>query len=308
MIWCIFDGKHFGNRKNKPEITLKNFVFFLTISLALISCGLNKTKKTEVPPPSVNNGAAKNLQGQALIYCIVVDSKKNPSWGPFSLSALGDSTERAMNWIMKEAKTFRQSTNIITAWHGNTKVKPIVANPSSLSTNEFFTLTHVKNMDRWADKICQKAIADLGPDTLKINSKRISWREKLVTRLKEKYQTDNIALVFFINNGSTEQTSAAYHVSDNRGPEYAVVNTTRATAIAHETLHLFGAIDLYLYPGPWSFRHRARVYQAYKDFPDDIMGRPYRDINDVEVDELTGYLLGWREKYDKKYERLIYGR
>lgn len=53
-------------------------------------------------------------------------------------------------------------------------------------------------------------------------------------------------------------------------------------AIAHELLHQFGAIDYY-FPAPL-------MQSAQRNFGNSIMG-----IGTPEVDELTAYLIGWRD-------------
>ena len=68
--------------------------------------------------------------------------------------------------------------------------------------------------------------------------------------------------------------------------------------IAHEILHLFGAWDLYE-----TFQQtRENDELAKKMFPDTIMRRITLNINDLYVDEVTAWLVGWNNIEKDWYE------
>lgn len=58
-------------------------------------------------------------------------------------------------------------------------------------------------------------------------------------------------------------------------------------AVAHETLHLFGAEDYY---PPGSRRELAKKY-----YPDDLMFCGHTDLRDYEVGDFTAYCVGWTD-------------
>ena len=71
------------------------------------------------------------------------------------------------------------------------------------------------------------------------------------------------------------------------------------SSIAHEILHLYGAWDLYK-----TFQQtQDNEDKARKLFPDSIMLRTSYDINDLNVDEVTAWLIGWNNAPKAWYEK-----
>jgi len=74
---------------------------------------------------------------------------------------------------------------------------------------------------------------------------------------------------------------------------------TTSRTIAHETLHLYGAWDLYLTA---SARRPDIADHAQQIYPEDVMLGKYPDLEDMDVGALTAYLIGWgampKEEYD----------
>jgi hypothetical protein len=70
--------------------------------------------------------------------------------------------------------------------------------------------------------------------------------------------------------------------------------------IAHEILHLFGAWDLY------ETAHQTKLNEtvAKETFPDSVMCRVAHDINSLEVDPLTAWLIGWNDKPEPWFKLL----
>ena len=69
---------------------------------------------------------------------------------------------------------------------------------------------------------------------------------------------------------------------------------TTSASIAHETLHLFGATDLYAHDDSSKERQIEQTYRRL--YPNSIMlGAPF-GIQQTEVDELNAWLVGWRNK------------
>lgn len=94
------------------------------------------------------------------------------------------------------------------------------------------------------------ALKSYGPDTSTLTKTKIKPkdREKLLARLRDLHQTDNVGLIYFINNFYSDEVSVVLHASEDYTPEYGVVSFKNPGVIAHEFLHLFGATDLYLSP------------------------------------------------------------
>jgi hypothetical protein len=71
-----------------------------------------------------------------------------------------------------------------------------------------------------------------------------------------------------------------------------------ASSIAHEILHLFGAWDLYK-----TFQQtQDREDKARKQFPDSIMLRTSYNINELDIDEVTAWRIGWNPNPQPWYD------
>jgi len=80
--------------------------------------------------------------------------------------------------------------------------------------------------------------------------------------------------------------------------DYPDSNELAAASIAHETLHLFGAWDLYE-----TFEQTAdRARKAAQLFGDDVMHRTSYDIEELEVGELSAWRVGWHDKPETYFE------
>ncbi|MBU1579717.1 MAG: hypothetical protein KJ578_07555 [Bacteroidetes bacterium] len=71
-----------------------------------------------------------------------------------------------------------------------------------------------------------------------------------------------------------------------------------AAVIAHEILHLYGGWDLYTTYAQTADRH----FKAATLYPNDIMLRVGNDLETLEVDVLTAWLLGWNTREEEIFE------
>lgn len=69
-----------------------------------------------------------------------------------------------------------------------------------------------------------------------------------------------------------------------------------SSAVAHETLHLFGAEDYY---DPYH-KYPKRKVLAEKLYPKDIMLNVYYDVNESTIGGFTAYTVGWIDKIPKE--------
>ena len=126
-------------------------------------------------------------------------------------------------------------------------------------------------------------------------------REHMNERLQDYSGQDQIAYMILLNKGGRSYT-CPYHYSEfsttrrNQALEHTVIFTgftddsgdTASDCIAHETLHLFGAMDYYM---PDSRNALAR--QLY---PKDIMLCDMPDLEYFELNEATAYCVGWTDE------------
>ena len=168
----------------------------------------------------------------------------------------------------------------------------------------------LKAIQSWSDKIAATAAKTLPPDTSKNITTRNSLadKERLIAKLRDIYKTDNVALIYFINNYYKNEISVAFNAFSQADIEYAVVSFKQPTVIAHEFLHLFGAWDLYITPFDNDKEAKKRKAFAMKEFPDEIMAFSYRSLDSLNISPFTKYCIGWNKQIDSKYTDMILGK
>jgi hypothetical protein len=247
-----------------------------------------------------------------VLYAIFVDSKYTNPWTKYDIYSTLDSIKVATRWIEDKARENGIKLNITVEYYkDNKQVIPIESNLSKRSlAATLFAVNGVKYIDRWADKIAYIALQTYGQDTTSITKTKIKPknRERLIAKLRDLYKTDNVALIYLINNYYTDEISLALHTASDNNPEYSVVSFKQPTVISHEFLHIFGALDLYITP----FDNKKQIAKqktfAMKEFPNEIMAFPYRSLDSLEISPLTKYLLGWDNQLDEHYKQMIFGK
>lgn len=149
-----------------------------------------------------------------------------------------------------------------------------------------------------------------GTDTARITRTKNnpSNTERLIARIRDIHKMDDVALFYFVNNYYQKDASVVLHSAAMDKIEYGVQSYKRPSVIAHEFLHLFGALDLYITPFDSRRSARKRKDFAMKEFPDEIMAFAYRDLDSLQISPLTEYLVGWRPQLDDRYVRMIIGK
>ena len=260
---------------------------------------------------SVNNNVCKKLKGDVVLYAIFVDSKYTGIWTQYDMNSTIDSIKLATKWIEKEAKKNGINLSIKIDYHRNKKIIPIATNfQRKTLSGTLFGTSGIKNVDRWADKVAKEALKPYGPDTSTTTKTKIKPkdRENLLARLRDIHQTDNVGLIYFINNFYTDEVSVVLHASEDDSPEYGIVSFKSPGTIAHEFLHLFGAFDLYLSPFDKKKDIKKKKEFAMKEFPNEIMAFPHRRLNTLEISSFTKYLIGWDNQLDSKYKDMLIGK
>lgn len=122
-------------------------------------------------------------------------------------------------------------------------------------------------------------------------------QEALIRAYKKKYNNDHICVLFYFKKDGASyafpyeegldsqfflEGMAIYHRFSPDIPQCA-------SCIAHEMLHLAGAWDYYQ-----TFMTTAeQEAQARKDFPNSIMLRTSYSIEELEIDPITAWRIGW---------------
>ena len=235
------------------------------------------------------------LKDTVVLYAIFVDSKQTKPWKGYDIQTTLDSINKATCWIEDQAQKAGIDVHIKVEYPvGNGGKIPIKGELYRRSFSGLLTEKGISYVDKWANRIAAKAHQTLpkeqSPEVTTLN--RPKDRERLIARLRDLHRSEGVALMFFVNNYYQQDISATIYAS-TRSPlnpmEYAVVSYKEPGTIAHEFLHLFGAIDLYR----WNHRDFLDTY-----FSKAVMVNPHQDLNFMEMSEISQYLVGWTKKLD----------
>jgi hypothetical protein len=296
-------------------------ILLVILAMLLTSCNnhlsifKNKAyEPKEVHLASVDNNVCKKLNGSVVIYAIFVDTKTSRPWSEYDITSTLDSVHKAVEWIGRKAKENNRYVNIDVVYHSNHDKIPIAADlPKKTLSATLFQQNFssgIKSVYQWSDKVAVMAGKSLPPDTSKIITTKnsLSDKERLVARIRDIYKTDNVALMYFLNNYYKDEMSVAFNTNSQSEIEYAVISFKNPSVIAHEFLHLFGAWDLYISPFENKKEDIKKKEFAMREFPNEIMAFPFREIDSLELSPFTKYCIGWTKSLDKKYSDMILGK
>jgi hypothetical protein len=283
-------------------------------ALLLLLAGCATTQQTDVHFASKENNVCKSLKGKVVVYAIFVDSKYTKPWTEYDINSTLDSIKTGMDWVMQKAINNNVHLNIEVEYHHTGKgVVPIYNDFSkkSLSATLFKMPLYsgIKDIYRWADKVAAEAGKSLPKDTtLHIKTaNKANDRERLIARLRDIHKTDNVALMYFINNYYSNEISVTFDINSLTNIEFSIVSFKQPSVISHEFLHLFGAWDLYITPFDNKRSAVKKKKQAMQLFPNEIMAFAYRDIDSLDICQFTKYAIGWDNELDPKYSDLLFG-
>jgi hypothetical protein len=165
-------------------------------------------------------------------------------------------------------------------------------------------------LDDWSNAITKKAGNSFGPDqSAVVKTKNIvNNRERLIAGLRDIHSTDNVVVMYILNNYHQEEMSLAIHTGISDKTEYSIASFKNPAVMAHEFLHIFGAIDLYMSPfdrKKRALKNKVKIMEAY---PNEIMAFTYRPIENPEISPMTKFFLGWTAELNDKSKTLIFGK
>lgn len=296
------------------KIRSSKVALLLIAGLALASCSTNLWRSQARHIDTVDNNVCKKLQGPVILYAVFVDTKYTHPWSEYDIRSTLDSIRKATRWLERKANANSIPLTITVQYHQNKRIIPIAQNfPNRTLSGTLFTPVlniGIGKVDRWANVIARAAGKSLPPDTAtSVRTKNtLSDRERLLARLRDLYKTDNVALFYFINNYYQTDVSITLHTGSVSKVEYSVVSFKEPAVIAHEVLHLFGALDLYLSPFDRKRAQLKRKKWATEHFPNEVMAFAYRRIDSLDVSAFTQYLIGWKNEVDESTRRALLGK
>jgi hypothetical protein len=288
-------------------------LYILTATLLLfVACNHHYYKTNNAYNIStVNNNVCKKLNGKVLLYAIFVDTRQTRPWTDYDINTTLDSIRKAISWITGKAKNNNIPLSIELAFHVNKEKIPIEQHlyGESLS-NMLFSPDGIDMIDLWANSIARKAGESFPTDTSFVVATKnvITNRERLIARLRDKYQTDNVVLMYFLNNYFTDEISLAMFAPSGTKTEFCIISFKYPAVIAHEFLHVFGALDLYMSPfekKKKAVKNRAKIMKVY---PNEIMAYAYRSIEKLDISPISKYLIGWKDSLADSDRKLLVGK
>ncbi|QQS51550.1 MAG: hypothetical protein IPM71_02160 [Bacteroidota bacterium] len=257
----------------------------------------------------MKNNLCKELKDNILVYFVFVDTKETSPWTEFDIRTTLDSIDVAMRWIESQARKHNQPLTIITDYYIGTEyttVKRNLPNGTVKATLEGSGFRNgLEELNKWADAIA----ARIGKD-VQINTKdgipeiqNPKNKERLAAHLRDDNKVESVALVFMVNNYFRNDISLTVNHLNTLDVEFAIASYKYPSIIAQNVLNLFGAADLYktVYR-----RNENKIKLAAEYFPNDIMQDVYAvNINKLEIDAYTRYLLGWSTQLEAKFEPLL---
>ena len=236
----------------------------------------------------------------------------------FSISAMSQNNDK---WKAGSAKQF--SGDIIT-------LVCFISTPNNpwLETDKTDMLSKLTESDRWFSSQAKKFNVNIAPKYYVLNKSEdiqfeviepgmatgkesIDWvyrtmqklgfknSKQAYKKLRKKYKADNIQILLFAK-AKGRPYSMRYAKGVNKKMYFLegllVFNEYNngapmpiSAVIAHETLHIYGAWDLYsTYAQTIDRQQKAREL-----YPNDIMLRVDHNINTIEINNLTAWLIGW---------------
>jgi hypothetical protein len=260
---------------------------------------------------TVNNNVCKKLRGKVLLYAVFVDTRQTRPWTGYDTNTTLDSIRKAVSWMMIKARENDIPLTIETRFHVNKGVIPIEQHLFDESlTKMLFSRDGIDRTNVWGNSVARKAGDAFPPDTSSVvfTKNVVTNRERLIARLRDQYQTDNVVLMYFLNNYFIDEISLAMYTGGNSQPEFCIVSFKHPAVIAHEFLHVFGALDFYLDPfarKKKAVKNRVAIMKAY---PNEIMAFAYKPIEKLDISPMSQYLIGWKDSLTEKDRQLLVGK
>lgn len=263
---------------------------------------------------TVNNNVCKKLIGKVTLYAIFVDTHTRQPWTAYDIKTTTDSIKKAMSWVEVQAASNGIDVSIELLAHQKEKIIPLQQNLPEETLQESLYLPKLKegisNLNDWANNIARKAGTAFLPDTSSVVKTKniITNRERLIARLRNMTQTDNVVIMYFLNSYYMDDYSLALYTGSRSETEFAIVTFKTPSVIAHEFLHVFGALDLYMSPFDKKKKQLRRKVAIMKQYPDEIMAFTRRPIEKLNLSTLTKYLIGWVPELSEEEKSRAFGK
>lgn len=248
------------------------------------------------PPDDVarfrDQGSAGRLTGvQKLLFLFVTDPGA-PTWTSRLCSPIEWKIESALRWLETEAASFGQDlhmAHVCAPSDGDGFKVAVRIQESDVSSGPHHA--------SWQNEVAMQMTGGTG-------SVASLW-DAMFTRCNLPLSPSDGSAIFFVVRRYVPSIAFQYAADDEpefskeRGIIYdeggAGMQRYLDSEIAHEILHLYGAVDL----APGKTPASLVPFRAFLD-PDDVMGVPtQRPLTAYHISDLTAYLVGWRDARPK---------
>jgi len=229
---------------------------------------INKERKQKsVYTATPNTGPAGRLEGKiGIVNLFIVDKGRN-SWGIKQRDSSMRALERSKQWLSAAAEKYNKN---ISFTHKNFIIN---RNPYI----KRLKISKHANAYKAANKIVRLATKQLGSKTV------LSF----INKMKREMQVDQVMLLLHINRSERSFARRCINYCGRDGEYTFVLENVRSKrwqeleyAQTHESLHLFGADDLYNIKGA--------TYYATRD----IMNYPSKILSGSTMEPITAYAIG----------------
>lgn len=243
-----------------------------------------------------NVGSAKVLNGKTYVLVLFVSSNYSTEWTQTEMDDVYRKIYQSFSWLKESALQYNSDVDFSLFVLGN---------------NEKIIMDYIPKgpfEGKYSTDLLKKAMNAAGYDDF----------FDFEAYAHEKINSDNCVVYVCCNNYGRSYALPKNLSLSNYYKTYGInrdylegcvlyKNYTDGTplnsaSIAHETLHLFGAADLYdVYGG--SNSQKDKYMQSY--FPKSIMRKVPNNIYEAEIDNLTAFLVGISSSYESWYDYFL---
>ena len=234
------------------------------------------------------SGPAKTLAGKILVAYIFVDDGIKTRWSDKSIQRSNLILDQVQNWNQRQAKRYQVGSvsfinkTFMVRRNPNLKLLSSISYKSSRRSIEQVVDVIMKhlgasNVGEFIENQMRIEGADQGVVIFHSNFDRRSFAKRCGLTHKRVYYKDGLQHIEHISRCRDEYVMLMEQIKRNRWDKLHYVQ-------AHETLHLFGADDLYSI-------QNARDYAVT-----DIMNFQSRYLKDSDISPITAYAIGWRSE------------
>lgn len=222
-----------------------------------------------------NEKLYQSLIGDVYIFTLFVDTDED-SWEEEEIEYYYNQLLESEKWLVNQASNYDQQLNFENDYFTDNK--------------EHIYLNDIRRGQSPKSTI-HKALAELGYRNF----------DNFLDMANFDFEQKKLKMVFFVKK---QDRSHAYNYFSNKDLDLAIVYCkstygmiTNHHVVSHEILHQFGAWDLY-YGKSQTVESATKAKELY---PNSVMINTKRNRENLEVDELTAWRVGWNFKYKKEY-------